>query len=70
MKSIFSKALSHAAEEQDFRFWFYSMQEEVSYAIRKFTSYDELYDFDEALTQDERTLFLLFLAEVFKEHGL
>jgi hypothetical protein len=70
MKGIFSAALLRAAEKDDFRFWFFSMQEEVNYAIRTFTSHDELYDFEEKLTQDGRTLFLLFLAEVFKEHGL
>ena len=70
MKGLFSDALFRAAETEDFRFWFNSMESEVNYGVRAYTEWKELDVFDEELTQDERTLFLLFVAEAFKEYGL
>ncbi len=70
MKGVFSAALLRAAENENFRFWYSSVESEVNYALRKFTDYAELLVIDEGLTRNERTLFLLFLAEVFKEHRL
>lgn len=70
MKNMFSDALLRAASRGDFCFWFWAMDEEINYAVRLFTDWNELCDFDNELTQDERTLFLLFVAEAFKEHGL
>ena len=70
MKGLFSDALLRAAETEAFRYWFNRLESEVNYAIRTYTSWAELDVFDEELTQDERTLFLLFVAEAFKEHGL